>query len=75
MMSNHTLCELPSQRSRLSTLELLWQRTTDYLVLIENGNHQGFSLLDEARDWLIEKGQAAIIAPVRGCLVLVYRHH
>eukprot|EP00041_Stephanoeca_diplocostata_P004936 m.53705 g.53705 ORF g.53705 m.53705 type:complete len:574 (+) comp15457_c0_seq1:312-2033(+) len=65
--SAFSLCEIKSAKLRRSTVLELWRNTSDCLVLVESGNIQGFSLIQEARDTLIEATAASddgeIIAP------------
>lgn len=66
--SAFSLCEIKSAKLRRSTLLELWRNTSDYLVLIESGNIQGFSLMQEARDTLIgatagDNDDGVIVAP------------
>lgn len=58
-------------KKRLETLLTLWNKCDGYLVLIEEGTNAGFSLLNEAREFLLtaakssESDPAFIFAPVR----------
>lgn len=36
--------ELPSQQTRLDTLLNLWQKTEDFLIVIEQGTKPGFKV-------------------------------
>ena len=49
-----SLCELPDASVRHLMLANLWQHTGEYLVLVEMGNAQGFALIMEAREMLLE---------------------
>ncbi|OON21151.1 hypothetical protein X801_02957 [Opisthorchis viverrini] len=52
VVSAHSLMELPGTKSRHRVLSNLWNRTTDFLVLVEQGTKAGFAAILEARDWL-----------------------
>lgn len=60
--------ELPDMKSRIETLLKLWDKCDGYLVLIEEGTNAGFSLINEARDFLInhlsEMKTGYVYAPV-----------
>ena len=61
------LSELPDDHLRQQSVEHLWQQTDDILVLIDRGNAEGFRILRNARDQLIETGKKEklhIVAPV-----------
>lgn len=42
VVSAHSLMELPSRESRLKLLLNLWQKTADFLVIVEQGTKPGF---------------------------------
>ncbi|XP_069113974.1 ribosome assembly protein METTL17, mitochondrial-like isoform X2 [Argopecten irradians] len=54
VVSAFTLLERPSQMDRLELVNHLWNMTSDYLVLIENGSYAGHSMIQEAKEWLLE---------------------
>lgn len=60
--------ELPDLKTRIETLLKLWDKCDGYLVLIERGTNAGFSLINEARDFLInhlgEMKTGYVYAPV-----------
>ena len=56
-VSAFSLLELPSKEERLKTIDTLWKKTEDFLVLIENGTFEGFMALMEARDFVIEQAK------------------
>ena len=61
VMSSYVLNEL--WRDDLSTiLDWLWSQTAGTLVIVEPGTPDGFSVIREARRWLIDHG-ADVIAP------------
>ncbi|VDP77221.1 unnamed protein product [Echinostoma caproni] len=52
VVSAHSLLELPGKSARERVLSNLWGRTSNFLVLIEQGTRAGFAGILEARDWL-----------------------
>ncbi|KAI9594799.1 mitochondrial small ribosomal subunit Rsm22-domain-containing protein [Syncephalis fuscata] len=52
-VSAFTLGDISSDQLRQSTLEALWRQTSDVLVLIDRGTPEGFRIISEARDWLL----------------------
>lgn len=52
-----SLNELPSRDERLKTIEALWRKTEEYLVVIENGTNTGFSLVADTRDFVLKLNQ------------------
>lgn len=60
--------ELPDLKTRIETLLTLWNKCDGYLVLIEPGTNAGFSLINEARDFLMnhlnESKTGYVYAPV-----------
>ncbi|XP_055595136.1 methyltransferase-like protein 17, mitochondrial [Uranotaenia lowii] len=57
VLSAFTLFELPSRRNRLEVLENLWNKCDKYLVIVEQGTYAGFSLINEARDFLLKQSK------------------
>ncbi|XP_060080405.1 methyltransferase-like protein 17, mitochondrial [Ylistrum balloti] len=54
VVSAFTLLEQPSKIKRLELIEHLWNMTSDYLVLIENGTYAGHTVIQEAKEWLLQ---------------------
>lgn len=52
-MSGYALPELAGEKDRRRVVENLWNRTTGFMVLIEEGTKAGHAALLEARDWLV----------------------
>ena len=76
VVASMVLSELPDDHLRQQSVQHLWQQTDDILVLIDRGNAEGFRILRNARDQLIETGASEklyIVAPVSKsiCLVLL----
>ncbi|KAJ2658898.1 37S ribosomal protein S22 [Coemansia sp. RSA 1200] len=57
-----TLSDLPSDAMRKSTVETLWRRTRDTLVLIDRGSPNSARMVGEARTQLLELERAAAAA-------------
>lgn len=47
VVSSYSLLDLPSQEIRLKTLSNLWNKTEDFLVLVENGTSAGFNVISQ----------------------------
>ncbi|KAJ1792894.1 37S ribosomal protein S22 [Coemansia sp. RSA 2399] len=58
VVSAFTLSDLPSDAIRKSTVEMLWQRTRDTLVLIDRGSPDSSRMISEARTQLIDLERA-----------------
>lgn len=56
VVSAFSMLELPNVDMRVKTIENLWHKTNDILVLIERGNKGGFSTIDEARHLILDLG-------------------
>lgn len=41
----------------MKLLDILWNKTKDFLILIENGSLEGYYTLMEARNMILAKGQ------------------
>lgn len=54
VISSHSLFEIPNMSMRLRTIDVLWRKTSGYLVLVESGTNEGYRLVQEARDYLLE---------------------
>ncbi len=55
VMSGYALLEMAGEQDRRRVVESLWDRTTGFLVLIEEGTKTGHAALLEARDVLVSK--------------------
>lgn len=44
VVSAFSLLELPSSHSRLETILKLWNKTQNYLVIVEQGTNAGFKV-------------------------------
>lgn len=72
MLSAFTLMDLPDAQTRMEKLQALWQKCDGYLVLIENGTKDGFRLINEAREFILQQireseqdgGTGYLFAPV-----------
>ncbi|XP_033754273.1 methyltransferase-like protein 17, mitochondrial [Pecten maximus] len=54
VVSAFTLLEQPSLLDRLELVNHLWNMTSEYLVLIENGSYAGHTVIQEAKEWILE---------------------
>ncbi|XP_070152107.1 ribosome assembly protein METTL17, mitochondrial isoform X2 [Polyergus mexicanus] len=54
VISAYSLFELPSQQFRLETILKLWKKTEKYLIIVEEGTKAGFTLVNEARDFILK---------------------
>ncbi|EAT44846.1 AAEL003822-PA [Aedes aegypti] len=59
VLSSFSLFELPSKKNRLDVIENLWNKCDGYLVLVEQGTYAGFSLIEEAREFLLKKFESS----------------
>lgn len=59
VISSRSLFELPNMNTRLRTLDILWRKTSGYLVLVEAGTNAGYRIVQEARDYLLELSRRA----------------
>lgn len=56
VVSSFTLMDLPDMKTRFDVIQKLWKKTTNYLVIIEEGTNSGFSVVNEARDIILFNG-------------------
>lgn len=56
VVSAFSMLELPNREARAQTIENLWHKTSDLLVVIERGNEGGFSTINEARHFILDLG-------------------
>ena len=70
VITAYTLFELPSMKTRLQTILNLWNKTKQYLVIVEYGSNSGFKLVNEARDYILSikdpENIGHVFAPVIG---------
>lgn len=66
VVSAYSLFELDSQQTRFKTVQTLWDKCEDYLVLIESGSRVGFELINEAREFILQydKERSTVFSPV-----------
>ncbi|KAL0852782.1 hypothetical protein ABMA27_012589 [Loxostege sticticalis] len=53
VLSAFSLFEMPSMKSRLETIQKLWNKTEDYLIIVEQGTNAGFKVVNEAREFVL----------------------
>ncbi|XP_039761967.1 methyltransferase-like protein 17, mitochondrial [Pararge aegeria] len=67
VLSAFSLFEMPSMQSRLETIQKLWNKTEDFLIIVEHGSNAGFRVVNEAREFILngckEKGYAFAPCP------------
>ncbi|XP_011562552.3 methyltransferase-like protein 17, mitochondrial [Plutella xylostella] len=68
VLSAYSLFEMPNMKSRLETIQKLWNKTEDFLIIVENGTYAGFKIVNEAREFVLdlknkEKGYAFAPCP------------
>lgn len=49
-----SMLELPTRDMRANVIENLWNKTNEFLVLIERGNRGGFATINEARHFILD---------------------
>lgn len=54
VVSAFSLLDLPSKSSRINTIENLWHKTKDILVIVETGKKAGFQAVLEARNLIMD---------------------
>lgn len=54
VVSAFSMLELPNSELRANTIENLWHKTNDMLVIIERGNRGGFATINEARHFILD---------------------
>lgn len=74
VVASAVLSELPDDNLRKQSVDHLWQQSDDILVLIDRGNAEGFRIMRNARDWLIESAKKSasklhIVAPVNFVII------
>lgn len=66
VLSAFSLFEMPNMQSRLETIQKLWNKTEDFLIIVEQGTNAGFRVVNEAREFVInsaDKGYAFAPCP------------
>ncbi|XP_072941331.1 ribosome assembly protein METTL17, mitochondrial [Epargyreus clarus] len=53
VLSAFSLFEMPSMKSRLETIQKLWNKTEDFLIVVEQGTNAGFQVINEAREFVL----------------------
>lgn len=53
VVSAFTLTELPFRSQRAQAIRSLWNKTNDFLVIVEPGNNEGFDITLQARQFLL----------------------
>lgn len=67
VLSAFSFFELHSEKNRLEVLTNLWNKCDKYLILVENGTNAGFSLINEAKNFILsqstEEEECHVFAP------------
>uniref|UniRef100_A0A8D8TJL3 Methyltransferase-like protein 17, mitochondrial n=2 Tax=Cacopsylla melanoneura TaxID=428564 RepID=A0A8D8TJL3_9HEMI len=68
VISAYSLLELGFQRQRLETIANLWEKTEDFLIIVEHGSKSGYQVVQEARDYILSSnvkrpGSVHVFAP------------
>ncbi|XP_013147995.1 PREDICTED: methyltransferase-like protein 17, mitochondrial [Papilio polytes] len=68
VLSAFSLFEMPNMKTRLETVQKLWNKTEDFLIIVEQGTNAGFKIVNEAREFVlngtnVEKGYAFAPCP------------
>lgn len=66
VVSAFSLSELPSKAERAEVVQTLWRKTSDFLILVENGTKAGHCLLMEARDLVLKGKEKSPLDPRPG---------
>ncbi|XP_053618886.1 methyltransferase-like protein 17, mitochondrial [Plodia interpunctella] len=53
VLSAFSLFEMPDMKTRLETIQKLWNKTENYLVIVEHGSNAGFRVVNEAREFVL----------------------
>lgn len=56
VVASYALSEIPRASLRKMAVKSLWGKTSDFLVIIEHGNTEGFEITAEARNLVLKKG-------------------
>lgn len=59
------------QAVRRDTVARLWEKTGEYLLVIEKGTPDGFGIVREVRDWVIDRSDGRIVAPVSPAVITI----
>ncbi|XP_006883346.1 PREDICTED: methyltransferase-like protein 17, mitochondrial [Elephantulus edwardii] len=66
VVSAFSLSELPSKADRSEVIQTLWRKTSNFLILIENGTKAGHRLLMDARDLVLKGKEKSPLDPRPG---------
>ncbi|KAJ7374597.1 Methyltransferase-like protein 17, mitochondrial [Desmophyllum pertusum] len=56
VVASYALSEIPKASLRQMAVRSLWGKTSDFLVIIEHGNSEGFEITAEARNLVLKNG-------------------
>lgn len=63
VISAYSLLELPSVKARMETILKLWNKTENYLIIVEQGNKAGFQIINEVRDFVLQLSEGYVFSP------------
>ncbi|XP_076983423.1 ribosome assembly protein METTL17, mitochondrial isoform X2 [Tamandua tetradactyla] len=66
VVSAFSLSELPSKAERTEVIQNLWRKTSNFLILLENGTKAGHRLLMDARDLVLKGKEKSPLDPQPG---------
>lgn len=55
VLSAFALFEAPDMKSRLEIIQKLWNKTEDFLIIVEHGTNAGFQVVNEAREFVLNR--------------------
>lgn len=64
VVSAYSMLELPSLETRLEAVVNLWNKTQNYLVIVEQGTNAGFKVINEIRDFILQIDNKANVGHV-----------
>lgn len=56
VVASYALSEIPKTSLRQMAVRSLWGKTSDFLVIIEHGNSEGFEITSDARSLVLKEG-------------------
>jgi len=61
VVASYALSEIPKTSLRQMAVRSLWGKTSDFLVIIEHGNSEGFEITSDARSLVLKEGGYASV--------------
>lgn len=65
VLSAFSFFELPDMKSRIQTLQNLWNKTETFLIIVEQGSLAGFQVINEAREFILnsKRNPGYVVSP------------